>query len=235
MGSMSRNNQVDGVAQVVWQLCEYRGKPDARAAVLAQVAQLLQADFAASFVWDDQQQRSTRRCSVNIDEAHLDAYDTFFHQVDLITPAMRTVREATSVDRVIHRPNLLHSQFYHDFLKPAHMNHGINVYFVDQGRDLGDLRLWRAAGDPPFGEREERILKELTPFFVRALCPPAQADSPLSQRETEVAQWVARGATDKQIARELGIAFTTVRTHLKNAMAKLECVNRTQLSRHFDA
>lgn len=224
---------VDGVAEVVWRLCEYRGKPQARAAVLKLVADLLGADYAASFIWDDRIQRSTRRCSLNIDDAHLDAYDAHFHEIDMVTPTMRSVREATSVDRVIHRGSLLHSQFYADFLKPANMCHGINVYFMDKGRDLGDLRIWRSPSEPPFGEREERMLKELTPFFIKALAPTDLESSPLSQRETDVAKLVADGATDKEVARELGIAFATVRTHLKNAMNKLECANRTQLSRFF--
>ncbi|WP_390482974.1 LuxR C-terminal-related transcriptional regulator [Pseudomonas guariconensis] len=33
---------------------------------------------------------------------------------------------------------------------------------------------------------------------------------------------MAAGASVKEVARQLGIGFTTVRTHLNNAMAKLE-------------
>ncbi|GAB7528247.1 helix-turn-helix transcriptional regulator [Pseudomonas sp. 3A(2025)] len=233
MGLMFESKELDCMAEIIWRLCEYKGKPDARSAVLQLVAQLLHADYAASFVWDEQQQRSTRRCSVNIDNAHLNAYDAFFHQVDLVTPAMRPLAEATNVDRVIQRSTLQHSQFYCDFLKPAGMHHGINVYFFDQGRDVGDLRIWRGAGDPAFGEREERILKELTPYFTKSLAQVACPGARLSQREADVARLVANGASDKEVARQLGIAFTTVRTHLNNAMNKLECTNRTQLSRHF--
>jgi len=55
----------------------------------------------------------------------------------------------------------------------------------------------------------------------------------LTLRELEVAGMVAGGASDKEVARELGIGFTTVRTHLKNVMAKLDCRNRTELARYF--
>lgn len=233
MGTVLSGNERDSIAEIIWCLCEYRGKPQARSAVLQSVARLIRADYAASFIWDDHERRSTRRCSVNIDEPHLAAYDAFFHQIDLVTPAMRPLAEATNVDRVIQRRELMQSQFYCDFLKPAGMYHGINVYFFDQGRDVGDLRIWRGAGDQPFGDREEQILKELTPYFVRSLAQGVAHGSRLSQREDAVARLVASGASDKAVARELGIAYTTVRTHLNSAMQKLECANRTQLSRHF--
>lgn len=227
------NTELDNVAEIIWRLCEYRGKAEARAEVLEGVCQLLKADYAASFIWDEGKQRSTRRVSRNIDECRLQAYDTHLHRVDIVTPALRAAAIATNVDRVIQRSQLVHSQFYCDFLQPAGMHHGINVYFFANGQDVGDLRIWRGAGDPPFGEHEERILNDLSPYFVRALTTPCMPVQSLSRREADVARLVANGASDKEVARQLGIAFTTVRTHLNNAMGKLECANRTQLSRHF--
>lgn len=41
---------------------------------------------------------------------------------------------------------------------------------------------------------------------------------------------VAAGCSDKEIARLMGIGFTTVRTHLKNAMHKTGASNRTELA-----
>jgi DNA-binding NarL/FixJ family response regulator len=41
---------------------------------------------------------------------------------------------------------------------------------------------------------------------------------------------VARGCTDRDIARILGIGFGTVRTHLSNAMDKSGCANRAELA-----
>ena len=33
--------------------------------------------------------------------------------------------------------------------------HGINIYFVRNGVDIGDLRIWRAQDAEMFGEREK--------------------------------------------------------------------------------
>ncbi|MSQ65767.1 MAG: LuxR family transcriptional regulator [Limnohabitans sp.] len=51
----------------------------------------------------------------------------------------------------------------------------------------------------------------------------------LSSRENEIAGLAAAGFSDKQIAKKLGIAFTTVRTHLSHAFRKLGVDNRVQL------
>jgi LuxR family maltose regulon positive regulatory protein len=51
---------------------------------------------------------------------------------------------------------------------------------------------------------------------------------PLSARELEVLQLIARGATNQEIAEELVLAVNTVKRHVSNIIAKLETANRTQ-------
>jgi two-component system, NarL family, response regulator LiaR len=52
----------------------------------------------------------------------------------------------------------------------------------------------------------------------------------LSERETEVLCLVAQGMANKQIARELGIAGSTVKSHVGSILGKLGLVTRTQLA-----
>ena len=52
----------------------------------------------------------------------------------------------------------------------------------------------------------------------------------LSQRELQVAQAVARGSTNKEIARALGITERTVKAHLSAVFSKLDVRDRLQLS-----
>jgi len=59
---------------------------------------------------------------------------------------------------------------------------------------------------------------------------PAPALDVLSQRERQVAQAVARGSTNKEIARVLGITERTVKAHLSAAFEKLGVRDRMQLS-----
>lgn len=55
-----------------------------------------------------------------------------------------------------------------------------------------------------------------------------EAATVLSPRETEVLHLVAEGLTDKEIADRLFISVNTVKTHMKNILAKLHLKSRTQ-------
>lgn len=59
---------------------------------------------------------------------------------------------------------------------------------------------------------------------------PAPSLHTLSQRERQVAEAVARGATNKEIARVMGITERTVKAHLSAAYEKLCVRDRMQLS-----
>lgn len=51
----------------------------------------------------------------------------------------------------------------------------------------------------------------------------------ISQREMEIIELIAEGATNKEIANKLYIAENTVKVHVKNILKKLELRNRQQL------
>ena len=72
------------------------------------------------------------------------------------------------------------------------------------------------------------LLKRFQP--VRSTPPdPASAPvEPLSPRETEVLQLVAKGFSSAEIAELLGIAASTVLTHIKHIYAKLGVNSRSQ-------
>ncbi len=60
---------------------------------------------------------------------------------------------------------------------------------------------------------------------------PAEPDvSVLSPREVEIVQLLAEELSDKEIAERLFISLNTVKTHLKNILAKLHLKSRTQVA-----
>ena len=60
--------------------------------------------------------------------------------------------------------------------------------------------------------------------------PPAQPITPLTEREEEVLVTVARGRTNAEIATELHISMSTVKTHLASLMQKIGARNRVEIA-----
>jgi DNA-binding NarL/FixJ family response regulator len=50
----------------------------------------------------------------------------------------------------------------------------------------------------------------------------------LSSRELQILSGIASGMTNKQIARSLGVAPETIKSHIKSIFTKLRCVTRAQ-------
>ena len=72
---------------------------------------------------------------------------------------------------------------------------------------------------------------QVLPVAELALAP---ADDPaldsLSAREREILGWIARGESNKGIARELDIAETTVKVHVQHIFRKLQLSSRVQVA-----
>ncbi|MBP2704483.1 response regulator transcription factor [Microbispora sp. RL4-1S] len=72
-----------------------------------------------------------------------------------------------------------------------------------------------------------RLLRRLAATPAPASAGPAR---PLSERETEVVRAVARGRTNQEIAAELFISLSTVKTHIAGIQAKLGVRNRVEVA-----
>ncbi len=76
------------------------------------------------------------------------------------------------------------------------------------------------------------ITKRVISEFVRGTGPKPQAQFPrledLTARETEVLKAIARGLSNAEIARELFVSETTVKTHVARILMKLHLRDRVQ-------
>jgi two-component system nitrate/nitrite response regulator NarL len=65
---------------------------------------------------------------------------------------------------------------------------------------------------------------------VASPVPSSAEESLLSPREQELLREIARGASNKEIARTLGIAETTVKIHVQHILRKLNLSSRVQVA-----
>lgn len=75
-----------------------------------------------------------------------------------------------------------------------------------------------------------RLLSTFSAGGRSAAEAPAQPIDPLTDREEEVLATVARGRTNAEIADDLSISLSTVKTHLASLMGKLGARNRVELA-----
>jgi DNA-binding NarL/FixJ family response regulator len=71
-----------------------------------------------------------------------------------------------------------------------------------------------------------RLLKQLAPAPSRA----AIAGNQLSQRELDIARNIAKGRTNQEVAAELFISLSTVKTHITRIQNKLGVRNRVEIA-----
>ena len=96
------------------------------------------------------------------------------------------------------------------------------------GPELRSSLLRAAAGEPVFSP----ALAALVLGEFRRMSKQATGVNPLSDREREVLQLVARGHTYKEIGAELFIAEKTVENHVRNILGKLHLNRKQELIRY---
>jgi NarL family two-component system response regulator LiaR len=150
--------------------------------------------------------------------------------MDLVMPrldgvgAMRELRRRLPATRVI----VLTSFVDDERLLPA-IQAGAAGYLLKNAAPSELARAIRAA------HSGEALLDPLVAArLVDAIAqPPGEpAAERLTAREREVLALIARGLSNKRIARELGIAEKTVKTHVGHVLAKLGVTDRTQAAVH---
>jgi LuxR family maltose regulon positive regulatory protein len=99
--------------------------------------------------------------------------------------------------------------------------------FIEEGESMARL-LRRALTEGTELEYASRLLAAFDES-PQAASPAAQAlVEPLTERELEVLRLIAGGLSNREIARELVVAVSTVKTHINHIYGKLDVKNRTQ-------
>jgi DNA-binding CsgD family transcriptional regulator len=224
-------------------LSEDLSEHDVREAVGRHLLELLEADYYASFVWQEGAGRFDKAVFLNMDPTNLAAYDRYFQYHDPITFKLQARREATLVTQVMPQHELMRTEFFNDFLARDGLHWGVNAYSYIGDRNIGNVRIWRSRNRGNFDAHTLELLRLVEPAFTAALAraegstgQTAPAQSPvlrLSVRELEIARMIADDLSDKEIAGRLGVEVSTIRTHIKRVFAKLGVRRRSGVASLF--
>jgi DNA-binding CsgD family transcriptional regulator len=135
-------------------------------------------------------------------------------------------------------PQLRRTRLYREALRPANIGRLLSIGSFG-GPGLAALNLARPESAPDFSERDRTLLEMLRPHFdqargnleresqLRASRSHSLGVHGLTQREMEVALWLAQGKSNPEIATILAAPVRTVEKHVERVLQKLGVENRT--------
>ncbi|MCX5215416.1 LuxR C-terminal-related transcriptional regulator [Kitasatospora sp. NBC_00240] len=95
---------------------------------------------------------------------------------------------------------------------------------------LGEAAYARAFESGARLSQEEAIALALGTEVVPEKSTAGPGDSPLTRREEQIAELLAEGLSNKEIAERLVVAQRTAETHVANILTKLGCTSRSQVA-----
>jgi DNA-binding CsgD family transcriptional regulator len=124
--------------------------------------------------------------------------------------------------------------YYDQVLRPFRIEHQLRLWLSAPRAKTRLFQFSRRGGQGDFGEPDRSLLEFLRPFLVavrerfefRTASRPS-ASTVLTERETEILHWIARGKTNQEVALLLFVSPHTIRKHLENAYRKLGVHTRT--------
>lgn len=113
------------------------------------------------------------------------------------------------------------------------LKHGAQGYLLKEIRSQDLLEMVRGAlrGEAAISPTlAGRVLSEFR-RLSKGSTPEQEADGGLTEREQQVLVQASGGATDKEIAAALNISLNTVKTHIRNILAKLHVRTRREAAK----
>jgi two-component system, NarL family, response regulator LiaR len=145
--------------------------------------------------------------------------------MDLVMPGMDGAEATVEIlRRVPHAKVLALTSFSDRELIERALQAGATGYILKNvsAPDLAKAIRQTYAGAPA-------LAPEVAGVLMRAMTAPAAPGATLSDRELEVVGLVARGLTNAEIADQLVVSLSTVKTHMSSILAKLGASGRAEL------
>jgi len=142
--------------------------------------------------------------------------------------ALQTVRAKSPGTAILILAEVPPGEEFLDYIKAGAKG---AIWKGDSGADLAKALRAVAAGEIWARRRVmTRVLEELSALAPRVERPQGAAPSRLTPRELKIAELVAQGCNNREIAETLRLSENTVKNHLTNIFQKVGCRNRAQLT-----
>lgn len=183
-----------------------------------------------------------------IDLAYVRLYGAHYHRILPIRPWLpRLSGGATFIDRMlVPDRDYVRTEFYADFLRPQDQH--ASLFWLGRGRPAAGslpavVSVWRSQRQPDWEPAQLRLLHRLGPHLEQALeierrlgtgaarrsaIRLTRTGAELTWRERDCLARIARGASSKEIARQLDLSIHTVNEYVESAMRKLDAASRTE-------
>ncbi|MGO1079975.1 response regulator transcription factor [Inquilinus sp. CA228] len=179
---------------------------------------------------------------VGCDPAFIPPFNDHYHLISPLAPLIPRLPAGTIFTNHMLVPEAVYtrSEFYNDHVRPQGKYSCLNWLDAGEGSKRSYLCLWRQRWQPAWEPVAHRVLGAVGLHLARALeihrrlaasrafrSAPAATDL-LAPQERACLAGVARGASSKQIARQLGLSMHTVNAYLASARRKLKAASRSE-------
>lgn len=250
--------QYQGILQVIECLGSGLDSRKTRELAGLELLRLLRADYFASFTWNADERRFAGHVFINMDPQNIERYSTYYQFHNPLSAKIQKLRRAVRVNEIVPQRELVRTEFFNDFLARDGLYYGLNLYVHDADENIADMRIWRNRRRENFDDSELQVLEAIKPHFCNAMKNALQfrrtavpkvsggveliesdrlsierirSAYGLTAREAQIALEIAYGKTDHEMAEMMGVAFSTIRTHINHVYAKLGVRNRAALAR----
>ena len=163
----------------------------------------------------------------------ISAVSMFCGEYPLSMLRRRSEARALKISDFVTTRELHRLDYYNHALRPLGIEHQMRLWLSAPPGVARYFYVGRRRADGDFSDRDRDLLELLRPSLVAlrerfdAHLPYGDNGHGLTDRETEVLAWVARGKTNPEIAALLIVSPHTVRKHLERTFEKLRVHTRT--------
>ena len=195
--------------------------------------QLVPTSQAAFYCVDRQLQARDFRLHGMSGEMHRDYLDNY-RQFDPLQPRICLSSGLTVVPLglAMARQPVRDSRRYQDFLRRYGVVDVVEILAQRAGQPQAAISLLRTAEHGAFTANQLaqlNALQALLQLAVATMQPCEDSLLGLTPKERQIAGLLRQGASNKQLAQELGVGLPTIKTHLINLFRKTGVSNRTEL------